>query len=125
MKMKRILLVAALGAIAAISLPAGAQDVTLRMHHFSPPKAPQHARFMAPWAQKVEKESGGRIKIQIFPTMQLGGTPPQLADQVKDGVVDIVWTLAGYTADRFPRTEVFETPFLHTNALASALALHA
>jgi TRAP-type C4-dicarboxylate transport system substrate-binding protein len=123
MKMKRILLVAALGAIAAISLPAGAQDVTLRMHHFSPPKAPQHARFMAPWAQKVEKESGGRIKIQIFPTMQLGGTPPQLADQVKDGVVDIVWTLAGYTADRFPRTEVFETPFLHTNALASALAL--
>ena len=44
--------------------------------------------------------------------MQLGGTPPQLYDQARDGVVDIVWTLPGSTAGRFPSTEVFELPFI-------------
>ena len=44
--------------------------------------------------------------------MQLGGTPPQLYDQARDGVVDIVWTLPGSTAGRFPSTEVFELPFV-------------
>ena len=52
------------------------------------------------------------IKIDIFPSMQLGGTPPQLYDQARDGVVDIVWTLPGSTAGRFPSTEVFELPFV-------------
>jgi TRAP-type transport system periplasmic protein len=110
------------GLLAALSLPAGAQE-TLKIHHFVPPKAPPSARFMIPWSQKVEKESGGKMKFQLFPSMQLGGTPPQLVDQVRDGVADFVFTLPGYTADRFPRTEVFEVPFLHTNALATAQAM--
>lgn len=121
--MKVLMTAAALGALAALAFPAAAQEVTMRYHHFVPPKAPPHARFAVPWSEKVEKESGGRIKIQVFPLMQLGGTPPQLVDQIKDGVVDIGFTLPGYTADRFPRSEVFEVPFLHTNALATAQAL--
>ena len=52
------------------------------------------------------------MKCQIYPSMQLGGTPPQLYDQVKDGVVDVIWTLPGYTAGRFPLVEVFELPFM-------------
>jgi TRAP-type C4-dicarboxylate transport system substrate-binding protein len=108
--------------LAALSLPAGAQE-TLRMHHFVPPKAPPSSRFMMPWAERVAKSSGGKIKIDLFPAMQLGGTPPQLVDQVRDGVVDLTFTLPGYTADRFPRTEVFEVPFLHTHAGATAQAL--
>ncbi len=120
--MKRSFVFAALGALAAVALPAAAQE-TFKIHHFVPPKAPPSSRFMMPWAEKVEKESGGRLKFQLFPTMQLGGTPPQLVDQVRDGVVDFTFTLPGYTADRFPRSEVFETPFLHTNALASAQAM--
>jgi TRAP-type C4-dicarboxylate transport system substrate-binding protein len=55
--------------------------------------------------------------------MQLGGTPPQLVDQVKDGVVDLTWTLPGYTPGRFPISEVFELPFVHTNPVATTLAL--
>jgi TRAP-type C4-dicarboxylate transport system substrate-binding protein len=86
--------------------------VTLRLHHFLPPVANGHAKLLAPWANKVEADSQGRIKIGIFPSMQLGGTPPQLFDQAKDGVVDIVWTLPGNTPNRFPSTEVFELPFV-------------
>ena len=108
--------------LAAMALPAAAQE-TLKMHHFVPPKAPPSARFMMPWSEKVVKASGGKIKIDLFPAMQLGGTPPQLVDQVRDGVVDLTFTLPGYTADRFPRTEVFEVPFLHTHASATAQAM--
>ena len=54
--------------------------------------------------------------------MQLGGTPVQLYDQARDGVVDIVWTLPGNTAGRFPRVEVFELPFMMNNAEATSKA---
>lgn len=97
----------------AIAKPAFAQaQVTLKLHHFLPPVSNGHAKMLAPWAKMVEQDSGGKIKIDIFPSMQLGGTPPQLYDQARDGVVDIVWTLPGSTAGRFPSTEVFELPFI-------------
>ncbi len=104
---------------AAVASPAVARvawgqtpQVTLKMHHFLPPVANGPAKFLTPWARKVEQDSGGRIKIDIFPSMQLGGAPPQLYDQVRDGVVDLVWTLPGYTAGRFPIIETFELPFV-------------
>jgi TRAP-type C4-dicarboxylate transport system substrate-binding protein len=97
----------------AIARPAFAQaQVTLKLHHFLPPVSNGHSKMLAPWAKMVEEDSGGKIKIDIFPSMQLGGTPPQLYDQARDGVADIVWTLPGSTAGRFPSTEVFELPFV-------------
>ncbi|MFZ9543310.1 MAG: TRAP transporter substrate-binding protein, partial [Hylemonella sp.] len=75
-----------------------------------------------PWMEKVEKESGGRIKFEAYPAMQLGGSPVQLYDQARDGVVDVVWTLPGNTAGRFPRVEVFELPFMLNNAEATSKA---
>jgi len=74
------------------------------------------------WMQKVEKDSNGRIKFEAYPAMQLGGTPVQLYDQARDGVVDVVWTLPGNTAGRFPRVEVFELPFIMSNAEATSKA---
>ena len=88
-----------------------AADVTLRFHQMLPPQATIPSLAIKPWAEKVEKESGGRIKVQQFSSMQLGGKPPELFDQAKDGVVDIVWTVLGYTPGRFPKTEAFELPF--------------
>jgi TRAP-type C4-dicarboxylate transport system substrate-binding protein len=103
---------------------ANAQEVTLKMHHFLPPVAVGHARFLKPWADKVAAESNGRIKIDIFPSMQLGGTPPQLFDQARDGVADLVWTLPGYTPGRFTGLEAFELPFVaNKRALVNSLAL--
>lgn len=106
----------------AFSAPANAQTVTLRVHQFLPAQAPVPKNFIAPWAKKIEDESKGRIKVELYPSMQLGGTPPQLYDQVKDGVVDVIWTLPGYTPGRFPRTEAFELPFIAGNAEQSSQA---
>src|SRR5690349_19994290 len=53
--------------------------------------------------------------------MQLGGAPPQLYDQTKDGVADIVWTMPCYTPTRSPRTEMIELPFIaHHRASVNA-----
>ncbi len=105
------------GAGAAVASPAlvrraHAQAVTLRLHHFLPPVSNVHTKLLVPWTKQVEQASGGKLTVQIFPSMQLGGAPPQLYDQAKDGVVDIIWTLPGNTAGRFPSTEVTELPFI-------------
>lgn len=114
---RRQILAASAGLAAApavLPAPVIAQtpQITLRVHHFLPAQSHQQRDWFLPWAEKIGKDSGGRIKVEIFPSMQLGGRPPQLFDQAKDGVVDIVWTLAGNTPGRFPRLEVFELPFV-------------
>jgi len=110
-------------ACAGLAGPASAQ-ITLKLHHFLGPKAPAHGKMLVPWAKDVEKASGGKVKIEVFPSMSLGGKPPELINQVRDGVVDIVWTVNGYTAGLFPRSEAFELPFVHTNnATATNLAM--
>lgn len=104
--------------------PAAAQDVSLRLHNFNSPKAISNRAFLVPWAKRVGKASGGRIKITIFPAMQLGGKPSDLYGQARDGVVDMIWTLPGYSPGRFPLTEVFELPFVGGTATATSLALN-
>jgi len=76
-----------------------------------------------PWAEKIEKDSNGRIKVQIYPSMQLGGKAEQLLQQVRDGVVDVVWTLPGFTPGVMPKLEIFELPFLHRSTYATVMSL--
>ncbi len=104
------------------AMPAFAQDVTLRMHQFLPDQANVPNLILYPWADRVEAASNGRIKIERYPSMQLGGKPPELMDQAIDGVADIVWTVVGYTPGRYPSTEVFELPFITTSARAASSA---
>ena len=92
-----------------------AQTVTLKFHTFMAPQSVVWQEMHTVWMDKVEKESGGRIRFQRFPAMQLGGSPVNLYDQVRDGVADVIWTLPGYTPGRFPRSEVFELPFMMTD----------
>ena len=122
--LRRNLLKSAVAAIAfgAMATGAIAAEVTLRMHQFLPAQANVPKNILDVWADKIEAESEGRIEIQRFPAMQLGGKPPELIDQAIDGVADIVWTVSGYTPGRFPRTEVFELPFTMTNAEAVSRA---
>lgn len=119
-----------LGTLAAASIlsatSAFAQDVTLIMHHFLPPVANAHKVMLEPWAETVKAESDGRIDVQIYPSMSMGGKPSELYSQVRDGTADIVWTLLGYTPGVFPRTEVFELPTVHRgSATDTTIALNA
>jgi len=108
-----------------LAAPAAmAQDVTtLKVHFFLPATSYAATLFIQPWCDKIAKESAGKLKCQIYPAMTLGGTPAQLFDQARDGVADIVWTLPGYTAGRFPSLEAFELPFMMQNPEATSKAL--
>ena len=123
MKRRSLIQGAAAAALGAPALSGFAQQaVTLKFHTFMAPLSNVWLTMHKPWMAKVELESGGRIKFEAYPAMQLGGTPVQLYDQARDGVVDIVWTLPGNTGGRFPRIEVFELPFVMNNAEATSKA---
>lgn len=123
-KLLRGLVGATIAAVFALSAATTvfAQEVTIKLHHFLPPQANVPKLVLDVWADNVEKDSEGRIKVERYPSMQLGGKPPELMDQAIDGVADVVWTVVGYTPGRFPRTEVFEMPFMMTNAEAVSRA---
>lgn len=105
-------------------LYANEKPIKLIVHHLHSPNAPTHTKFLVPWAEKLEKMSNGRIDVEIFPSMTLGGKPNELYKQARDGTVDIIWTLAGYTPGVFPRTEVFELPTVHQgSSLATSIAI--
>jgi TRAP-type C4-dicarboxylate transport system substrate-binding protein len=110
-------------AAALLTTAANAQEVTLKVHHFLPAGSYANTMFIQPWCERIAKESANKMKCQIYPSMQLGGTPPQLVDQVRDGVVDVIWTLPGYTPGRFPLVEVFELPFMMQSPEATSKAL--
>lgn len=111
---------AAVGLCASVG--AHAQTITLKVHHFLGPQSIQHTKMLQTWCDNIAKDSNNRLACQIYPAMQLGGTPPQLFDQAKDGVADVVWTVAGYSAGRFAKSQVFELPFMMTNAAATSRA---
>lgn len=116
-------------ALAALVFTVGttglmAQEVTLKVSHFLPPNSNYQKTVLEPWCAKLATDSANKIKCQIYPAMQLGGTPPQLVDQVKNGVADIIWTSPSYSTGRFPYTEALEQPFvLPPGGLAGSKAM--
>jgi len=114
--LKGIVATATFAAVLSTSSSVWAQEVTLKLAHFLPIQANIPKNVLEPWAEKIEAESEGRIKIERFYGMSLGGKPNELMDQVLDGVADMAFTVTGYTPGRFPRSEAFELPFMMTSA---------
>ncbi|MEP3278899.1 MAG: TRAP transporter substrate-binding protein [Stappiaceae bacterium] len=112
----------ATGMALGLSLPATAAEHEFNLQSFLPAQATIPSKIIDVWADKVEADSDGRIKITRYPSMQLGGKPPELIDQVIDGVIDITWNVIGYTPGRFPSTEVFELPFIVDDAAPASAA---
>jgi TRAP-type C4-dicarboxylate transport system substrate-binding protein len=103
---------------------ADAPQFSLKLHHAFSAVSSAHDKFLAPWARQIEAQSGGRIRIDLFPSMQLGGAPADLFDQARDGVVDLAWAQPCNTPGRFPKIEAFELPFLPSRrALVSSKAV--
>ena len=121
----RRLVLGTMGGVAIAALMATgtiAQEVTLRLHQFLPAQANVPKQILDVWADNIERDSDGRIKVERYASMALGGRPPELMDQAIYGVADVIWTVVGYTPGRFPSTEVFELPFMVTDARAASSA---
>jgi TRAP-type transport system periplasmic protein len=125
---RRAFLASSLASVAApavVRLARGeTSHVMLKLHHAQSSVSCVHANFLAPWARKIEAQSNGRIRIDIFPSMALGGRPAELFNQAHDRVADIVWAMPSETPGRFPRIETFELPFVPSRrALVSSKAI--
>jgi TRAP-type transport system periplasmic protein len=125
---RRTFLASAMAAVAAPAVvrmaAANPARVTLKLHHDFSSVSCVHDRFLVPWARRIEADSGGRLRVDIFPSMQLGGQPAQLFDQARDGIADIVWVAPSETPGRFAKIEVFELPFVAARrALVSSRAI--
>lgn len=108
---------------ASIAVPASiasAQEVTLRFQHFVSPASANPTYFMEPWARKIEEDSNGRIKVELYPFMQLGGAASEMYDQIAEGIVDGGWVIPGYEPGRFPEAETMELPFMVTKSAEEA-----
>ncbi|MEM1274131.1 MAG: TRAP transporter substrate-binding protein [Pseudomonadota bacterium] len=124
MKRRDFLKSAPAGAAIALATPhlAKAQSTALRLHQFLPPQALIPSQILVPWANDLAEATDGDLTVQHFDAMALGGAPPDLFDQSRDGIADVVMTLGGYTPGRFPRTEVFDLPFIMKDPIATARA---
>lgn len=113
-------------ASAALALTAGlfassvAQAETeLRLHTFVGPNHIIFTQILTPLAEQIAAETNGELKLTLYPSMQLGGAPPELIRQATDGTVDMVFSLPGYTSPVFPRTGMIELPGLSKDGVES------
>ena len=115
---------ASIAAPAVFRRAAADAPIALKLHHSFSAVSGAHERFLVPWARKVESDSQGRIRVDIFPSMQLGGSPAHLYDQVRNGIADLAWLMPSNTPGQFSRIEVFELPFVPSRrALVNSRAL--
>ena len=103
-----------------LSAPAAAQEVTLRFQHFVNPASANPTYFMQPWADAIEAQSGGRIAVENYPFMQLGGAAANMYDLIADGAVDGGWVIPGYQPGRFPEAEALELPCMTPKSAEAA-----
>ena len=100
---------AVLGITLLLASPVFASEVTLRFSHFWPAVSGTHKQLYQVWADTVEKESGGRIRVEVYPSSTLA-KPPAQYEAVRSRIADVTATVQGYTANRFPLTQVVELP---------------
>lgn len=110
MSFVKSLALAATTLVAATALSA--QEVTLRFQHFVSPLSANPTGFMQPWADAIEAQSDGRIRVELYPFMQLGGAAQSQYDLIRDGAIDGGWVIPGYQPGRFPEAEALELPFM-------------
>jgi len=115
----RISLALILGALLLPGVAPASRAQELRLSTFVPPVHVIYREILVPWAAEVEKATKGQVKVTLYPSMQLGGKPPELFRQAQDGVVDLVFTLPGYTSPAFPRTGIIELPGLKGDGFAA------
>lgn len=111
---------AALALASALAIaPANAQT-TLSASSWVPPGHPLTANILVAWTKQVEEATQGRVKFNVLPKAPVA--PPQTFDAVKDGVVDVSFTVHGYTPGRFVFTKMTEFAFLGDSAESISVA---
>lgn len=112
---------ALLAALGAFAVPADARELSLA--YFMGSKHPMNRAVFTPFAEKLERLSGGRLTVKQFPGGALNSSPPRQYSILLDGVADVVFALPGYTGDLFPKTNLLSYPGVCGTAISCTEAL--
>lgn len=118
MKRREFARVATLG-VAAASIGAGAgasaqSRMVLKATDVHPTGYPTVAAVEA-MGKKMEAATGGRISVQMFPSMQLGGEK-EMIEQAQIGALQIARISVGPMGPLVPEMNVFNLPFMFRDA---------
>ena len=75
---------------------------------------------MMEWAKEVERATDGRVSFQLLP--KPGASPQGTYDAIRNGVIDLSYTVHGYMPGRFVLTQMAELPFLGDSSEAVSVA---
>jgi TRAP-type C4-dicarboxylate transport system substrate-binding protein len=101
---------AAAGAGLPLNAAFGQAAEEIKLHSFVPPNHVIWTDVLIPWGKEIEKASNGKMTVRYFPSMQLGGKPPELFRQAVQGISDAIFSLPGYTSADFPMMALTELP---------------
>ncbi|RYG65536.1 TRAP transporter substrate-binding protein, partial [bacterium] len=113
MKRRSFALAAAAAIAAGLVGPlsgAAAQEITLRSADIHPDGYPT-VEAVKSFGEMLEKETGGRIKVQVFHSAQLG-QEKETIEQAKFGVIDLNRVNMGPFNNLVPETLVPALPFI-------------
>jgi len=101
---------------AGMALLAGAASAQTLRYGMTLPQG-ENADWRAATAFKayVEFNTGGKVKVEIFPSNQLGGER-EMTEQVRDGALDIAFVADGAVSGFYPKLQVFAIPYLFPSA---------
>lgn len=112
-----VVLFVALGILVMGPAPdAAAQKSELKLAHFMPTMHVQHRKAFVPFANKVAEITDGKLTVRIYPGGTLGN-PKTMVDSISKGITDIGFVIPRYIPGRFPRSSVFELPFIFDNSV--------
>jgi TRAP-type C4-dicarboxylate transport system substrate-binding protein len=100
---------------ASESTTTSKEQTVLRFSHFWPATSSINQEVFKPWVEKIETDSNGRLKIELYPSATLSKPDVTYESTVK-GTVDIGSQAHGYTSGRFPLTQIAELPGLSNTA---------
>ena len=99
-----------------------AQQKVLRYGHISPPSTTM-GKVALFFKNYVEKNTGGSIKIEVYPLSQLGDAR-SLMEQTLAGTVDISFVMSPVLGQLTPEFNAFNLPFLCSNCDIMWYILH-
>jgi TRAP-type C4-dicarboxylate transport system substrate-binding protein len=104
------MIVLALFLITVMPTPVPAKPIELNVYYHGGPKGGQ-ALFYQDWIKKVEKATGGRVKMTFYPGAVLG-PPMEAYEMIKSGAVPMGCIIQGFYPGRFLLSNVVQLPFL-------------
>jgi tripartite ATP-independent transporter DctP family solute receptor len=109
---RKITLAAAVAAALGVAAPALAQTVLKFSHTDQPGGARQKAALL--FAEKIEKYTDGRYKVQVSPAGQLANDP-KAVEQLQLGGIDFTVSSTGTYATHLPTLNLSLLPYLVEN----------